>query len=354
MSGLTWLIDNYPDGFDDEGWCMRGLSSNESLPIELIKKYPNGIGDNWCMVSLSANPSINSNFVREHIDGINPDKPNEFCYKWILDELAQNPSIDFDFIDNYKNGFCDQQWNIVYLCKNPNITEDFILNNINEIIQNKECVNNLSANPSINEELVKKYDNFEITIDKFRYIWEWNYVDLASNPSITPDFLLSRRNLIKTTGGLKRFIYNLSKNINLSPNFLKNNPCPLGNNFYTWDMYELSKNPAISLNFIMENPNGFGVGDWDLGGLYENPNTYINVDKIDKIVHENLRNKMEHKNLKKLYTMLCSCEYILNNPQGYNCDGVITPWSTKKLSEKVWTNSNVNVNRPNKKYFHHI
>lgn len=427
MSGLLWLIENYPEGFDDEGWDMNALSSNKSLPIELIEKYPKGINGKWNMRNLSLNPTINSDFVRRYIDGINDTEDG----KWSLFELSQNPSIDFDFVENYRDGFCDQQWNIINLCMNPNITEDFIIDNINEIISDKSCMDNLSANPMINEELYLKYNNFSIVIDDVEHIWRWDYNEIASNPSIRPEFLLSLDNLVDLVYFHQQFVRNLSKNINLTPNFLKNNLYPLDN--IPWDMYELSRNPAISLDFVMENPRGFGVGNWVLSGLYENPSIdssffielgcpeiwdifvlfgynltdyeflykyfssvfiigfriyrsvwnyfyanyknkliptnkfvdlgglymgtchnvversteILNFDRMNNIDHNNLRNNIE--NLKCIYTNVCSCEYILNNPQGYDYNGTITPWSTKILSIKSWINSNININRPNKK-----
>lgn len=436
MSWLIWLIENYPEGFDGEKWDMDILSCNESLPTELIEKYPDGINGHWYMPLLSLNPAINSNFVRKYINGINPNKPTDIIYKWSLIHLAININIDIDFVYEYRDGFCDQLWNVQSLCANPNITENFIEDNITEIIQNRVSLKNLSANPKINEFLVEKYENLEITVDGNVLVWQWDYISLARNPSITPEFLLSREFLNNNINIPRLFVQQLSTNINLTPNFLKNNLYPLGDNFCSWDMFELSRNPSIPLDFIMEYPRGFGVGDWVLSGLYENPNVdsslfrelkypemwdifvifgyklynnnnffckylstisifalriyrsiwnyfcanysnyklpigkfidcelrdyhlpinknilkrnieLLDLDKSNKITHENMLKNQDTKKL--LHTFACSCEYILNNPQGYKYNDTFIPWSTKILCEKIWKISNVNIHRPNKK-----
>ena len=162
-------------------------------------------------------------------------------------EIAFTLDSDNDLIKLLKAfAFPDKDWFWNCLSRNPNITWNFVRANLNED-WNWQV---LFKNPNITWEFVEA-DFTNINLDNWNYNpnIDWNWCELLYHPNITQEIipeLMCR--LCDDEIFLMRYVRNISKNPNITWDFVQANLSRYQSQY--WDWYELSLHPNITWNII--------------------------------------------------------------------------------------------------------
>ena len=255
---------------------------------------------------------VSMSFILEHPSGYpSPDGHSssceEECLPWDLDGISSNPNLTIDFIVNKGRRFLmmtDSSLCMERLSYNPNITIEFVDNHRNGIKGVMErgqwdisgILTHVSGDDLIR--IIKTPEEINI---------------YASN---IPSSLSPRAH---------EMIFALSKNVNLTPRILLDNPkgVLIGGVYKKWIMNVLTLHTNIPFDFILKYPLGFGCGKWSMLCLNHNKNITLDfIFEYSKKIYS-LINQFPLWNL----PILCSngvipIKYILEYPEGLTLSSV--------------------------------
>ena len=328
---IKYLIKNI-DKYLSWDWVIENIDIDmdiKYIPFNIIEKYKY----KWKYDCLCFNPNLTEEFILKH-----PNKP------WNIKYLIKNNKItDFKALTKFKNitqdiinQYSNKPWNWGWLIENTQIIiEKYIPLNLIEKYNYKLCYWNLSKNPNITEEFILKYlyqnwdidyliENNKITdfkaLSKFKYIdkniinnypgkpWDWEW--LIENTDINVKRYIPF-NLIEKYKN-KRGYWNLSKNLNLTEEFILKYP------YQNWDIiYLIEYNKIIDFKslskfkyikyVIDEYPNKPWNWEWLIENTGINVKRYIPFNLIEKY-----KNKWGYWELSKNLNL--TEEFILKYP----------------------------------------
>jgi len=297
----------------DQNWNFDLLSENNNLKIETILEYPN---KNWNYYKITQNPTVKINHI---ID--NPEKPWDMSY--IYEHIA-----DVDFVRLRKTEYLKYKKSIIH---NKNVPHHYFIVRINdfkksyiyrmnqlndtdiyynEVFSNNRNIGCDDIQENINMNIDWNYGisrNKNITIDFVKNNPDkcWNYYYLLQNLEFKLDFV---EKLIQT---INIDWSSLSKHSNLTIEFIeKYIDKPLNFTF-------LSKNANITIDFIFKYKNK----DWDYIYIYKYkkiPSWYIDY-KIQNFNNDYIFFNYLSKNIhltpdivEKYETQNWNWEYLIN------------------------------------------
>ena len=296
------LIEKYKNK-----WGYWDLSKNLNLTEEFILKYPH---QNWDIEYLIDNNKITDFKVLSKFKYINQDfidkyPNNPWDWIWLIENTGINIKryIPFNLIEKYKN-----KWGYWDLSKNLNLTEEFILKypyknwDIEYLIDNNKITDFkvLSKFKNINNSIINKYPNNP---------WNWIWL-IENNETVIEKYI--PLNLIEKYN-YKLYYWNLSKNLNITEEFILKYP------YQDWNIEYLIENNKITdfktltkfKHINKEIINKYSNKPWDWGWLIENTN--INVKKyISLELFKKYKNKWNYNDLSKILNL--NEEFILKYP----------------------------------------
>lgn len=285
---LYWeFIYKHPDGINGSKWDMQFLCYNANLGEDFwiyILENPNGLRGEfdiypWNMSSLSSNTSLPWNLVLNNPKGLN-NKP------WDMENLCKNEGLEKDFFEYIANNdtFFGTEWNYDSLCKNgskyliPILFDKFKKMNLSPLNiefllwgkKTKKYVKDiLTFNCFKDQFFMLSIRDFKHLISSNKYL-TWDYfIKIINNESS------NMQNVIDTAGLFQ------NDTVTKDPRFwkfVKENP----NGFYVyntefkkikhyWKIGDLEKCPNFDWSLLDEFPNGFDFEPWYLNLLVDNP-----------------------------------------------------------------------------------
>lgn len=216
---LLYNFINYYNGIELKDTLDNLISSNPSISLDDIKKYP----IKWNYSELSINKNLKWSFILDTIKNPSYKKLNQ-DEKWRFLQLSDNPVIDIKIVKS----FPQYKWDYKKLSQNSNITLKIIKENpqiswdynymlssnpnikLNDLLkENKDIdISVYSSNPNLTiKDLIKykniDFDTLEITINPGISIKdiiehpeiEWNIKDIISNPNMTFKTLIQNKHI---------------------------------------------------------------------------------------------------------------------------------------------------------------
>lgn len=199
-----------------------------------------------------------------------PDKP----WKW--ENVISNPNMTIEYFDSHPDIFKKHlssnyysyrhyEKSLEHLSSNPNLTLDYILRNLNTHKVYSSIFNwsQISQNPGITLENIEKHPTLP---------WSWSYV--AKNPNITTEFIIRNKSKFSEKTSGNKIVYNsfLGSGKNITLEDIEKYPDIF------WSKYDISKNPNLTLDFVINYPSN---GDdyrykWYFDHIFRSPNIHFN------------------------------------------------------------------------------